>query len=180
MSVREGVIVACDGRAMLPYLSQQVSINDVKGLKETLRLHLWIVGIGTAGLTAFLIALAHPLVQILFQRGEFSATDTNRTASTLLGFVIGLTPMAIGFIIARAFTALRKNRILMYVTTFSVVANAFFPFLLSRWWQSFGIALATSAVYFCTMFILFITLHRKIGKIHLFTPPRESLYIIGN
>jgi len=179
ISVPTGVIFASTGRAILPYLSQQASINDFKGFKETLRLHLWIVGIGTAVLTAFLIALAHPLVQILFQRGAFSATDTNRTASTLLGFVIGLTPMAIGFIIARAFTALRKNRILMYVTTFSVVANAFFDFLLSRWWQSFGIALATSAVYFCTMFILFITLQRKIGKLHLFTPPREVLDVIG-
>src|SRR5258708_20840321 len=179
ISVPTGVIFASTGRAILPYLSQQASINDFKGFKETLCLHLWIVGIGTAVLNAFLIALAHPLVQILFQRGAFSATDTNRTASTLLGFVIGLTPMAIGFIIARAFTALRKNRILMYVTTFSVVANAFFDFLLSRWWQSFGIALATSAVYFCTMFILFITLQRKIGKLHLFTPPREVLDIIG-
>ena len=179
ISVPTGVIFASTGRAILPYLSQHASINDFKGFKETLRLHLWIVGIGTVVLTALLIVLAHPLVQILFQRGAFSATDTDRTASTLLGFVIGLTPMAIGFIVARAFTALRKNRLLMYVTTFSVVANAFFDFIFSRWWQSFGIALATSAVYFCTMFILLITLQRKIGKLHLFTPPREVVDTIG-
>ncbi len=178
ISVAVGVIFVSVGRAALPYLSRQVSMNDMKAFKETLRLYLWAVGGVTIVLTAFMLVLAHPLVQILFQRGAFSAADTNHTASTLAGFVVGLTPMALGFLTARAFSALGRTRVLMGVTAFSVVANAFFDYIFARLWQSTGIALATSAVYFCTMFILFFILQRKIGKLDLFTPPSEVLNVM--
>src|SRR5947209_6721652 len=97
ISVPVGVIFISVGRAALPYLSRQASMNDMKAFKETLRLYLWAVGSGTIALTAFMLVLAHPLVRILFQHGAFSAVDTNRTASTLMGFVVGLTPMSLGF-----------------------------------------------------------------------------------
>src|SRR6266702_1518053 len=173
VSVFTGVIFVSVGRAALPYLSRQASINDMKAFKETLRFYLWVVGIGTTVLAALMFVLAHPLVQILFQRGAFSAEDTNRTASTLVGFVVGLTPMAIGFILARAIVALRKNRFLLVTAVFSMIANAIFDYIFARLWQSTGIALATSAVYFCTMFILLFMLRRLIGKLDFLTPPPE-------
>src|SRR5260370_2383299 len=66
ISVPTGVIFASTGRAILPYLSQQASINDFKGFKETLRLHLWIFDIGTHVLTALFTLFAHPLSQTPF------------------------------------------------------------------------------------------------------------------
>ncbi len=173
VSVFTGVIFISVGRAAVPYLSRQASRNDMKAFKETLRFYLWIVGIGTTVLAALMLVLAHPLVRILFQRGAFSAEDTNRTAITLVGFVVGLTPMAIGFILARAFVALRKNRFLLVTTIFGVIANVIFDYIFARLWQSPGIALATSAVYFCTMFILLFMLRRLIGKLDFLTPPPE-------
>src|SRR5260370_11212400 len=124
VSVFTGVIFVSVGRAALPYLSRQASTNDMKAFKETLRFYLWIVGIGTTVLAALTLLLAHPLVRILFQRGAFTAADTNHTAITLVGFVVGLTPMAISFILARAFVALRKNRLLLITATFSMISNA--------------------------------------------------------
>ena len=173
VSVFTGVIFISVGRAAVPFLSRQASRNVMKAFKETLRFYLWIVGIGTIVLAALMLVLAHPLVRILFQRGAFSAEDTNRTAITLMGFVVGLTPMAIGFILARAFVALRKNRFLLITTIFDVIANVIFDYIFARLWQSPGIALATSAVYFCTMFILLFMLRRLIGKLDILTPPPE-------
>jgi putative peptidoglycan lipid II flippase len=175
ISVIVGVIFISVGRAALPYLSRQASINDMKAFKETLRLYLWAVGGATIVITVFMFVLAHPIVQILFQRGAFTAEDTNHTASTLRGFVFGLVPMALGFLTARAFSALGKTRVLMGVTAFSVLANAIFDYIFARFWLSTGIAVATSAVYFCTMFILFFMLQRKIGRLNLFTPPSQLL-----
>jgi murein biosynthesis integral membrane protein MurJ len=180
VSVFTGVIFVSVGRAALPYLSRQASMNDMKAFKETLRFYLWVVGIGTAVLAALMFVLAHPLVQILFQRGAFSADDTDRTASTLVGFVVGLTPMALGFIIARSFVALRKNRFLLITTIFGVIANAIFDYIFARLWQSTGIALATSAVYFCNLFILLFILRRLVGKLDILTPPPELLRMIRN
>jgi murein biosynthesis integral membrane protein MurJ len=178
VSVFTGVIFVSIGRAALPYLSRQASNNDMKAFKETLRFYLWVVGIGTTVLAALVLVLAHPLVQILFQRGAFTAEYTDRTASTLVGFVVGLTPMALGFLMSRAFVALRKNRLLLITTTFGVFANAILDYFFARLWQSTGIALATSAVYFCNLFILLFMLRRQVGNLHLFTPPTEILQVI--
>lgn len=178
ISVPIGVIFSSVGRAALPYLARQAAIKDMRAFKETLRLYLWAVGISTLGLTAVMILLAHPIIEVIFQHGAFTEEDTSRTAITLIGFAIGLTPMAFGFITSRAFSALGKTRVLMYVTIFSVLANAIFDYIFGRLWQSFGIALSTSAVYACTMFILLFTLRGMIGRLHLFTPPREVLTVI--
>ncbi|HEX6478395.1 MAG TPA: murein biosynthesis integral membrane protein MurJ [Ktedonobacteraceae bacterium] len=179
VSIFSGVIFTSVGRAAFPYLSHQVANNDMKAFKTTLRLYLWAIGLGTAVLSVFMLLLAHPIVQILFQRGAFSAEDTNRTATTLIGFAFGLTPMALGFIGARAFSALGKTKVLMWVSAFSVIANAVFDYIFARFWQSEGIALSTSAVYFCTLFILFITLRRSIGDLHLLTPPNELFMLVN-
>lgn len=178
IGVVTGVIFSSVGRAALPYLAGQAAANDMKSFKETLRLYLWAIGIGTLLLTAGIIVLAHPLIEILFQHGKFQEGDTARTAWTMVGFAIGLTPMAFGFITARAFSALGKTKVLMYVSIFSVIANALFDYIFERFWQSFGIALATSAVYLCTMFILLFTLRTMIGKLYLFTPPKQILKVL--
>jgi murein biosynthesis integral membrane protein MurJ len=179
VSVFSGVIFVSVGRAAFPYLSRHAANNDLKSFKSTLRLYLWGVGMCTGVLSIFILLFAHPIVQVLFQRGAFSPDDTNRTTMTFIGFIFGLTPMALGFIGARAFSALGKNKVLIWVSAFSVTANAVFDYIFAHFWQSQGIALSTSAVYFCTMFILFITLSRKIGKLDLLTPPTELLTFVS-
>ncbi|MDQ2714021.1 MAG: murein biosynthesis integral membrane protein MurJ [Chloroflexota bacterium] len=178
VSVCSGVIFASVGRAALPYLSRQVGNHDMQAFKETLRLYLWFVGIGTILLSVFMIVLAHPIVAILFQRGAFTAKDSARTATTLVGFMVGLSPMSLGAITAIAFSALGRTRVLMGVSVFSVIANATFDFIFAHFWQSQGIALATSAVYLCTMSIMFYLLRRMVGRLDLLTPPAEALKIL--
>ena len=173
VSIFSGVIIASVGRAALPYLSRQAASNDMKAFKNTLRLYLWAIGWGTAVLSVLILLLAHPIVQVLFQRGAFSAQNADQTATTLIGFMFGLTPMALGFICARAFSALGKTRVLMWTSAFSVIANTVFDAIFARLWQSQGIALSTSAVYLCSMLILLIALQRTIGSLHLLTPPAE-------
>jgi putative peptidoglycan lipid II flippase len=178
MSVPTGVIAMSVGRAAVPYLSHQVARNDMEAFKETLRVYLWGVGLATLLLSAFMLVFAHPLVQLLFQRGQFSADDTSRTATTLMGFAVGLAPMTLVFILVRAFSALGKTRVLMFISLFNVVSNAIFDYIFVRPWQSEGIALATSVMYFCSVFILLYTLRRMIGKLSLFTsPPDVSKFI---
>ncbi len=173
ISVFTGVLFGSVARALLPHLSRQAATKDLDRFKEILHLYLWMLAIGTTLLATCLIVLAHPLVQILFQRGAFTAADTSRTASTLVGFTVGLTPMAFGFVLSRSLNALYKNHLLLYVAIFSMFANALFDYIFARLWQGVGIALATSAVYFCTMFILLFMLRSTVGTLHLFMPPRE-------
>jgi O-antigen ligase len=125
------------------------------------------------------IIFAHPLVRLLFQRGAFSTDDTNRTAIVLVGFAIGLAPMSLTFILPRAFSALGKTRVLMYIALFTVISNAVLDYIFSHYWQSFGIALATSATYLCSSLILLFVIQRMLGGFNLLTPPREVRQLPG-
>lgn len=174
-SVVTGVIFAAAGRAILPYLSAQIAMKDMKAFKGTLRLYLWGSAVVTFFISVFMILFSHLIITILFRRGAFTDQDVNLTAITLTGFAIGLVPMSVGFILSRAFLALGKNRFLMFVTLITIFLNAIFDAIFGRLWQSFGIAFATSLYYFCTMGILIFVLFRSIGKFDLLKPPPELL-----
>ena len=172
-SVPTGVIFAAASRAVLPYLAAQAAIKDMKAFKNTLRLYVWGVALITLGVSLIMGIFAEPIVMLLFKRGAFSDQDVQRTALTLVGFSIGLVPMAVGFILSRAFSALGKSKFLLFVTTFSVGINTVADAIFGHLWQSFGLALATSLYYFIALFVLIFALTRSIGKLNLFTPPPE-------
>lgn len=175
ISVPTGVVFAAIGRAALPYLSRQAAASDFVAFKATLRLYLWVAGGITTLIALFMLVAAHPIVEILFQRGAFTADYTDNTAVTLQGFVIGLVPMALAFVTARAWSAMRNTRVPMYAAIISVFANALFDFIFAHLWQSFGIALATSLVYICSTTFLIGALRREIGPMALLTPPPELI-----
>lgn len=173
VSVFTGVLFSSIGRAVLPYLSRQAASGDMQTFKNTLRLYLWVVGLGTLALSMAVLLLAHPLVHLLFQRGAFTRADTERTATTLMGFMVGLTPMAMGIVTAKSFSALGRTKVLMGVSLFSVITNALLDAVFSHYWQCQGIALATSAYYLGTMLIMLLVLRRMLGKLDLLTVPPE-------
>ncbi len=173
VGVFTGVVFSSLGRAVLPYLSRQVGTNDMKAFKGTLRLYLWGVGSCTLVLSLLVLLLAHPIVRLLFQRGAFTPQDTDRTATTLMGFMIGLAPMSLGIVTAKSFSALGRTKVLMWVSIFSVIANAGLDALFAHFWQGPGIALATSAYYVGTMLLMFAMLRRMVGPLDLLTLPPE-------
>lgn len=177
VSLFSGVLFVSLGRAMLPYLARLAHVGDptYRAFKGTLRLYMWCIGLCTLILSLVAFLIAKPLVQIFFQRGAFSALATQDTSATLCGFLVGLTPMAVSFLLVRALSALGETRLPMYVACVSVSANAFFDALFAHFWQSQGIALATSLVYLISSVLLVVALSRRIGDLQLWRMPDEFL-----
>ncbi|MEO7018795.1 MAG: O-antigen ligase family protein [Ktedonobacteraceae bacterium] len=175
VSIFSGVLFVSMGRAMLPYLARQAGLGDptYRAFKGTLRLYLWCIGLCTLVLSLGMLLIATQLVQVFFQRGAFSAAAAQNTSMTLRGFLIGLTPMAVSFLLVRAFSALGETRIPMRVAFVSVSANALFDALFAHFWQSQGIALATSLVYLVSSVLLLALLSRRIGNLQLWQIPDE-------
>lgn len=173
-SVPVGVIFASVGKAALPYMASQAAINDMRAFKNTLRLYTWLLGGVTIVLAIGMIVLAQPIIFILFEyEAHFTHQQIVFVADLLIGNLIGLPPMAIGFLLARAFSALKKPQLLMWTTIFTIVANAVFDYTFGLLWGTFGITLATSVIYYCTMIMLIMMLRSIIGPLDLLTPPEE-------
>jgi murein biosynthesis integral membrane protein MurJ len=177
VSLFSGIIFVSVGRAVLPFLSRQVALPDpgYRAFKAMLRLSVWCLSLTILGFSVLVFLLARPVVQLLFQHGAFTTEDTQHTVVVLLGFVPGLTPMAMSFLLTRVFNALGKMYIPMYVALVSVTANAFLDLFFAHFWQAWGIALATSLVYTLATVILLVALHQYLGKMSLWQPPDELL-----
>ena len=175
VSVFIGVIVVSFGRVALPHLSRQAACNDggYGAFKKTLHLYLWSLGLCALALSSVLGVLGYPLVQMLFQHGAFSSRDVHATMLIFVGFLPGLTPIALNFVLTKAFNALGETRIPMYMAFVSVCANALFDALLAHFWGGLGIALATSIVSLIVCILLLILLHWRIGPFSLWRAPFE-------
>nr|WP_290665103.1 murein biosynthesis integral membrane protein MurJ [Ardenticatena sp.] len=98
-----GLIAAAVSLAVLPNLSQLASRQQLEAYRQTLFTGLRLVLVLILPATAGLFVLAHPIVALLFQRGEFTAYDTEWTARALRWYLLGLPfaaidqPLVFGF-----------------------------------------------------------------------------------
>ncbi|MCS7281516.1 MAG: murein biosynthesis integral membrane protein MurJ [Desulfobacterota bacterium] len=107
--------------------------------------------------------LSTEIVKILYERGAFSAFETELTARALLGYAIGLLFYGSSVLFTRIFYAMHDTKTPAIVGLVSVVSNAILDVLLMIPYKNFGISLATSIVSFSNTIILFLILKRKVS-----------------
>lgn len=107
-----GLISAAISLAILPTLSRLAAAADtatnLDAFMDTLAAGLRLVLVLIIPATVALFILAHPIVALLFQRGEFTAFDTQQTTLALRFYLLGLTFAAIDQPLIFAFYA-RQN-----------------------------------------------------------------------
>jgi putative peptidoglycan lipid II flippase len=140
-----GMVAAAISLASLPSLSQHFSNRDAAAFNRTLAMGLRLVTVMVLPAAAMLLALAVPLVNLLFFHGAFTQADANLTVLALMLYVIGLPFSAIDQVLLFGFYA-RKNTLtpaLIGVAQFGVyLAIAFATY---RTWGMQGLVIANSA-----------------------------------
>jgi putative peptidoglycan lipid II flippase len=138
-----GYVIALS-TAILPLLSRQAVERRIDELKLTLNFAIRIVFFVTLPASVGLVLLRKPIIQVLFEHGEFTATSTELTARALLFFAVGLSGFAMVKIIVQAFYALHETRVPVIVASISLILNIVLNFLFFHPLQNGGPALATS------------------------------------
>lgn len=138
------------------------------GFAETTRVSVgWVVFI-IGYIAAMLIALNRPVIQIVFERGEFTADNTALTACALMYYSFGMIGYAICEILNKSFYAIHDGKTPMFVSMLGVLANLVSAFVLVRLIRLGvgGLALA-SAVSSSVMaaVLLFMINKRKRGTV---------------
>src|SRR4029078_10950980 len=78
------------GTAVLPAVSRHAAVNDTAGIRGTMSRGLVMMLMVNVPETAVLLALAAPIVRLLFERGHFLAADTDATAAAVRLYAVGL------------------------------------------------------------------------------------------
>ncbi len=113
--------------------------------------------------TIGLIALATPIIALIFEHGKFTAADTAATALALRYYALGLVGYSIVRIISPAFYALHRSRIPVIASITSVVANILLNVMLIEVMGYAGLALGTSLAAIVNAGIQFLFLRHALG-----------------
>jgi putative peptidoglycan lipid II flippase len=112
-----------------------------------------------------LIALAAPIVSLIFERGRFTATDTAATARALQFYALGLVGYSIVRIISPAFYAMHRAHVPVVASMTSVAVNVALNVVLVRVMGLAGLALGTSVAAMVNAVMQVVLLRRALGGI---------------
>jgi putative peptidoglycan lipid II flippase len=152
--------------AVLPMVSQQAAMDDEDGIRETVSRGIALMLMFNVPATLGLLALATPIVQLLFERGRFLPADTASTAAALRLYAIGLAGYSTARIASPTFYALRQSRLPVIVSACTIGANLATSVVLVRLIGFRGLALGTSLAALANGGVLLLLLRKRLRGIH--------------
>lgn len=151
--------------AAVPTIATYAARDDVAGIRRTVSSGLRLMYALNVPATVGLIALASPIVALIFERGSFTAADTPATAAALMCYAPGLLGYSVVKIASPTFYALRDSRTPVLVSVLSVLLNVALNLALVRVMGYRGLALGTALASIVNAAVLLYLLHRRLGGI---------------
>lgn len=160
-----GVIGIAIGTALLPLLSRQLAVdarNDgdkaraLATQNRALELGL-LLAVPCAG---GLIALAEPIIAVLFERGAFDATTTHAVAAALMAYAVGIPGYIVVKVLSTAFHARQDTATPVKIAIVCTVLNTLGSLGLSQVIGHVGIALSTGLTAWLNAILLYRALAR--------------------
>jgi putative peptidoglycan lipid II flippase len=155
--------------ASLPTFSAQVALGRIDEMRRSLASTLRAIILLSLPAGVGLVLLRYPLVQLLYQRGEFTARSTELVAWALLWYAAGLVGHALVEILSRAFYALHDTRTPVTVGVITMGLNIVLSLAFSAWFSQLGwmphggLALANSVATGLESIALVFLIRKKMG-----------------
>ncbi|MDP6608959.1 MAG: murein biosynthesis integral membrane protein MurJ [Vicinamibacterales bacterium] len=147
--------------AALPTLARQAARQAPDEMRRTVSSGLRLMLMLNVPATVGLVALAAPIVALIFERGNFTATDTAATAAALTFYAPGLLGYSAVKIAVPTFYALKDSRTPALVSVASVGLNVALNLVLVRFMGFRGLALGTSIAALLNAAALLVLLRRR-------------------
>ncbi len=151
--------------AIFPQLSELASKRDMGGMARVLQYGLGLTLFVGIPCTLGLILVAGPLVELLYQRGQFRQADASRVSWALVFYATGIWAYGVQHIVVRGFYALRETTTPVRTATMMVALNLALnlTFVLLTPLEEAGLALATAICAAIQCALLAGKLGRRIG-----------------
>ncbi len=147
---------------MLPIFSRLADPQDWDELKGRIRQGLLLTAITMLPLGAITIALAVPIVRVVYERGAFDRNASQLVSSLLVVYGIGMFVYLGRDVLVRVFYALGDGDTPFRISMISIFFNIIFAYLFFNLLGAPGLVLATVVVNLISMLLLFWMLNRKL------------------
>ncbi|MBI9080918.1 MAG: murein biosynthesis integral membrane protein MurJ [Pseudodesulfovibrio sp.] len=158
-----GVFGIAVSTAALPSLAKLAAKGEMEDYDNALSVALGLTLFIALPAAAGLIALANPVIAMLFERGAFSAESVNATARALVAYSVGLPFIALSRPLVAGFYALEDTRTPVKIAVASLVANIGLGVWLMQFMAHVGLALSVSLASLLNFGLLYVFLVRKRG-----------------
>lgn len=164
----QGVFIVAITTVIFPILAKEANQGRIDRMKKVMGEGINLVLLITIPATVGIIVLAQPIVEVAFERGEFTAADTIMTKQALIFYSLGLVAMGMRLLITRVYYSLHNTRTPMINGALSVGFNILLNLILIRFMAHAGLAFATSISVTVATLILFYGLKKRIGSLGTF------------
>jgi len=171
MAMPQVIIAQAIAIAALPTFSAQAARGELGSLRQALAATLRGVILLSLPASLALVMLRIPIIQLLFQRGEFDVNSTELVAWALLWYATGLVGHSVVEIVSRAFYALHDTLTPVLASVGAMTLNVALSIALSALFENLGLpphgglALANSLATTLEMFALLFLMRRRLGGI---------------
>ena len=123
MELPIGVFAIAVATVIYPLLARHAVARDFAAMAADYRKGLRLILVINIPAAAGLAVLSEPIVRLLFERGEFSASQTSLMAPLLALFALGMPFFSMTTLTIRSFYALRDTRTPVKIAATSFVIN---------------------------------------------------------
>jgi len=159
-----GVFGVALGVAILSMLTGQAARKETEEFRDTLAFGIRLILFITVPATVGLIILSFPIINTLWERGEFVRTTTEGTSLALIYYSVGLCAFAGTKVLVSAFYSLQDTKTPMKIGIYSMLLNVTLAIILMGPLKHGGIALATSLSSIFNAVALVFILRKRLGR----------------
>ena len=160
-----GVVGVSIAVALFPTLSREAALGRVGEIRRQVSAAIRVLLFVAAPLIAIMIVLREPLTDVFYQYGAFSQSASDRTASALLFFAVGLGGHIVVHVLTRTFYAMQDTRTPVTWAIVAVAINVPLMALLVGPMAVEGLALALSISAVLEVIGLLWSLRRRIESV---------------
>jgi putative peptidoglycan lipid II flippase len=144
MMMITAVFGQASGSAFYPFLVKMATAGEFKQMTGLVNKVLKQLALYLIPLSIIMIALAEPVISLLFERGRFTSESTVQTAAVLKFYLLGCFSFSASMIVCRLFYAVRNTLLPMLISTSSALLSIPLYFLLGKIMGAQGIAISAS------------------------------------
>jgi len=152
---------------IFPLLSQYAASQDMDRLRQAFLQGVRLAALVVLPLSAVLMALRVPVIQVAFERGEFNHNDTSAIAHALVPYLISMVFMGLGSVISQGYYIFQDTRTLAKVGVIQIAGYILYTYLLASLSSYIGIAIASILLYGISLQVNFRFLTLRLGKPNL-------------
>jgi putative peptidoglycan lipid II flippase len=119
----QGMFSVAIATVLFPQLSRLAARHDLAGLRGSVDNGLRLIFLMLLPAAAATLVLATPITRLVFERGEFDASDTELVATALFWFSFSLPFSGVNLLLTRTFFSLQRPWLVTYLSVGNLIIN---------------------------------------------------------